>query len=67
MSREKKTVTGIECPRCGHGTRVSVTINFASFLRRQRVCKNIDCGYSFYTTERIVNREALKREPDRKD
>lgn len=66
MENANRTVTGIECPVCGGGTRVAVTLNFVTFIRRQRVCKNAACGHSFYTMEMIA-RETPKDGPDRKN
>ena len=62
MSKEKER-PGIECPRCGEGTRVANTINFQSWIKRHRVCTNYKCGYSFYTRERIMARPEHNEEP----
>lgn len=44
--------SGMECPKCGSGTRVARNTNYLSFIVRERVCRNERCRHVFTTTER---------------
>lgn len=44
---------GIECPKCGSGTRVAQTRNQYERIVRERICTNPECRHVFDTVERI--------------
>ena len=48
-----RTVVGIECPKCGAPSGVHRTLNYVSFLVRERICTKDGCHYFFKTTETI--------------
>ncbi len=50
---EADKTSGIECPVCGSGTRVSRTLNYVSFIVRERICRKKTCRHFFKTTETI--------------
>lgn len=52
---------GMECPRCGSPSWVARTENYASVIRRLRVCRRDVCRHTWFTVE------VIERRPERKD
>lgn len=53
---------GIECEHCGGGTLVVQTVNLGDRLRRLRICRNPHCRKTFYTLERRMTDEPVRRD-----
>lgn len=61
-STDTATRPGIECPKCGHGTYVSKTVNFVSWIQRIRTCQNARCRHTFDTAEKPVDPQDVRRD-----
>lgn len=45
---------GLLCPRCHCvDSKVTHTRKFLRLVRRRRVCLNLNCGYAFWSSERL--------------
>ena len=59
---QTSTSSGIHCPECGSGSSVHRTLNYVTWIKRTRVCRNKRCRHVWETKETTI-----KPAPDRPD